>query len=108
VLAVAKRAINDIIIPPTGPSISEATSLKGAEEEAISSNGKMLTMDIAVKQYKTVVIIIEYIIARGRFLVGSLTSSAIFAISSNPMYAKNIKATAEKTAPKEPPNGSAK
>ena len=30
VLAVAKRAIEDIIIPPTGPSTVVATSLKGA------------------------------------------------------------------------------
>ena len=30
VLAVAKRAINDIIIPPTGPNTAVATLLKGA------------------------------------------------------------------------------
>ncbi|GAG53616.1 unnamed protein product [marine sediment metagenome] len=59
VLAVAKRAINDIIIPPTSPNISEATSLKGAGEAARMSYDKMLTTDIAVKQYKIVVMIIE-------------------------------------------------
>ncbi|GAH84796.1 unnamed protein product, partial [marine sediment metagenome] len=37
VLAVAKRAINDMSIPPTGPNTFVATLLKGALEPAISS-----------------------------------------------------------------------
>ncbi len=59
VLAVAKRAIKDIMIPPVGPKTAETTLFKGAEEEAISSYGKILTTDMAVKQYKTVVMMIE-------------------------------------------------
>ena len=57
----------------------------------------MLTTDKAVKQYKIVVITIERIIALGKFFWGALASSAMLAISSNPMYAKKTKAIAEKS-----------
>jgi hypothetical protein len=59
VLAVAKRAIRDKRIPPNGPRIASATSRKGASEVAIVAASKILTIAIATKQYKTVVIIIE-------------------------------------------------
>jgi hypothetical protein len=46
--------------------------------------------------------------ALGKALYGSFTSSAIFAISSNPIYAKKIKAVEENTAVRDAAAGNSK
>jgi hypothetical protein len=50
VFAVAKRAINDIIIPPGTPKTADATAFRGSGEPEIILYGKILTTEIAVKQ----------------------------------------------------------
>jgi hypothetical protein len=59
VFAVAKRAINDITNPPTGPKTTVATALSGATELVISEYGRIPTMDTETKKYRIVVMIIE-------------------------------------------------
>ena len=85
VLLVANNAIIAKRKNPTFPNFTDATSIKGASDAAIWSQGKTLTIAIATKRYIIVVIIDEYTIALGRFLCGFFTSSATLAISSKPI-----------------------
>src|SRR3989338_2315282 len=99
VFDVEKSAISDIKIPAFG-IVDDIASASGAFDAASLSEPTMATADTDTSMYSIVDMTIESINALGITFLAFFVSSDTFAMSSKPMYAKNIRAVADMTPAK--------
>src|SRR3989338_2166635 len=94
VFAVANNAMTAINKNAFEPITVATTSAKGAVDWLSNCQSTTLTTVTATSMYNIVDIMIDRINAFGIVFVGFFVSSPSLVISSNPRYAKNIKAAA--------------